>query len=241
MSAYRAVRSPLVQPSFLEKAVSVSERKSCYHNHQRPSPEPAARVEGTYNIVILDTIGLAPRTQDKRIVECNDGYGIDALALECAQVVDVAGEVLGGAGGSEGTRDGEDDDFLVGPFYSSRVLASVGRTEDSEQGGVLGFSVNFRGVGRKDRDGRWRARRRKNEHTFAGIVVNGHTTSSDVAALGGVWDVAELHTAWDAISDFEFSHFACCFELIALLKRNCMRLSCWLFGFEKEENTVGDM
>lgn len=46
-------------------------------------------------------------------------------------------------------------------------------------------------------------------HTFAGIVVDWDTARSDIAVLGGVWDVGEGYTAWDGISDFEFSHIAC--------------------------------
>jgi len=68
-------------------------------------------------------------------------------------------------------------------------------------------------------------RREKSGYTFAGIIVNWDSTSSDIAGLIGVWDVAELHTAWDAISDFEFSHCACWFGLIVLLQRSYMQLS----------------
>jgi hypothetical protein len=43
-------------------------------------------------------------------------------------------------------------------------------------------------------------------YTFAGIVVDWDTARSDIAVLGGVWDVGEGYTAWDGISDLEFSH-----------------------------------
>jgi len=105
--------------------VSVSERKSYCHSHQPSSPEMGG---GTHNIIILDTIRLAPRTHDKRIVVGNDGHGINALAFDCAQIVDVAGEMLRGAAGGESAWDGKYDDFLVGPFCSSCVLVSVKET-----------------------------------------------------------------------------------------------------------------
>ena len=72
-----------------------------------------------YNIITLDSIRLAPRTHNPRIVERNDGYDINSLALDRGQVVDVAGEVLGGAARCEGAWDGEENDLLVGPFCCS--------------------------------------------------------------------------------------------------------------------------
>ena len=70
----------------------------------------------TYNIIILNPIRLSPRTHDPRIVERDGCHDINALALQCSEVLDVAGEMLCGAAGGEGAGDGEDDDFLVGPF-----------------------------------------------------------------------------------------------------------------------------
>jgi hypothetical protein len=72
-----------------------------------------------YNIVILNSIRFAPRTHHKRIIVSDDGNDIDTLGFDGGQVLDVAGEMLDGAAGGEGTWDGEEDDFLVGPFYGS--------------------------------------------------------------------------------------------------------------------------
>jgi hypothetical protein len=76
----------------------------------------------TYDIIALNVIRLSPCAHDPRIVECNDGHDIDALALQLAEVLDVAGEMSGGAAGGECAGDGEEDDFFVGPFC---VLGTV--------------------------------------------------------------------------------------------------------------------
>lgn len=75
----------------------------------------------THNIIILNPVRLAPRTHDPGIVERNDGHDVDALGLKRRQVLDVAGEMLCAAAGGEGAGDGEEDDFLVGPFGGSVV------------------------------------------------------------------------------------------------------------------------
>jgi len=56
----------------------------------------------THNIIILDSIGLAPRIHDPRIVKSNHSDDIYAFRLNSLEVVNVAGEVAGGAAGSEG-------------------------------------------------------------------------------------------------------------------------------------------
>lgn len=56
----------------------------------------------TYNIVILDAIGLTPRVHHPRIIERDHRDNIHALGLDGLQVLNVAGEVAGGAAGSEG-------------------------------------------------------------------------------------------------------------------------------------------
>jgi hypothetical protein len=79
----------------------------------------------TYDIIVLNSIRLPPCTHNPRIIERNDRYDINAFGLDRREVFDVAWEVLGGAAGGEGARDGEEDDFLVGPFCRCS-LESVG-------------------------------------------------------------------------------------------------------------------
>jgi len=83
----------------------------------------------TNNIIILNTIRLAPRTHHKRIVIRNHSDDINALGFDGGQVLDVAGEMLDGAAGCEGAGDGEEDDFLVGPFCGCQLEGGVGANE----------------------------------------------------------------------------------------------------------------
>lgn len=73
-------------------------------------------VGGAYDVVVLDAVGLSPGAHDERVVVSEASDDIDACGLQGGQVLDEAGEVLGGAAGGEGTGDGEDDDFLAGEF-----------------------------------------------------------------------------------------------------------------------------
>lgn len=70
----------------------------------------------TYDIITLNSIRFSPRAHDPRIIERNDSHDVDALALQRGEVLDVAWEMVGGAAGGESARDGEEDDFFVGPF-----------------------------------------------------------------------------------------------------------------------------
>lgn len=72
--------------------------------------------EKAYNGIILDAVSLSPRAHDPGVVEGDHGDDVDAFALERGLVLDVAGEVLSAAAGGEGAGDGEEDDFLIGPF-----------------------------------------------------------------------------------------------------------------------------
>ena len=74
----------------------------------------------TYDIVILDVIGLTPRAHDPGIVESNAGNDIDALSLQCRQILNEARKMLGGAAGGECAGNGENDDFLISPLYRDR-------------------------------------------------------------------------------------------------------------------------
>jgi hypothetical protein len=56
----------------------------------------------THDIVILDAIGLTPRAHHPRIIERDHRDNIHALGLDGLEVLNIAGEVAGGAAGSEG-------------------------------------------------------------------------------------------------------------------------------------------
>jgi len=120
--------------------------------------ECCAGVGEEENRIILDAVRLSPRAHNPRIIEGDHGDDVDAFALECGFVLDVAGEMLGAAAGGEGAGDGEEDDFFIGPF-------------------------------------------------FAGVVVDGNSTGSDVSGLGSVRDVAEDYAFREAIADLESGHF----------------------------------
>lgn len=66
----------------------------------------------TYNGIVFDVVGLAPRTHDPSVVECNDSNDINALALQCSEVLDVAREMLCRAAGSESTWNREENDLF---------------------------------------------------------------------------------------------------------------------------------
>lgn len=68
----------------------------------------------TYNGIIFDVVGLAPRAHDPSIVECNDSNDINALPLQCSEVVDVAWEMICRAARCESTWDREEYDLLSG-------------------------------------------------------------------------------------------------------------------------------
>lgn len=74
------------------------------------------------DLVALDTVDLAPRVHDPRIVGRNCGDDVDALVLELLGLGNVGWQVVCLAAGSEGTGNGEDDDFLVCPLLASIVL-----------------------------------------------------------------------------------------------------------------------
>ena len=96
--------------------------------HHGPAPRASARrkpprtrergigVAQEQDAVVLDARGLGPGGHDPGVVGGDDGDDVDALCLEVGEGGLVAGEVGDGAGGGEGTGDGEEDDFLVGPF-----------------------------------------------------------------------------------------------------------------------------
>lgn len=67
----------------------------------------------THNVVIRDTVGLAPSRHDKRIVGSKNDDVVDAGLLESLLLLEEGGDVLLGAGGREGARDGDHDNLLI--------------------------------------------------------------------------------------------------------------------------------
>lgn len=56
-----------------------------------------------YNVVAGDTVGLAPGAHDVGVVVGQDGNDVDALGAQLRKLLDVLGDVVGGADGGEGT------------------------------------------------------------------------------------------------------------------------------------------
>lgn len=69
--------------------------------------------EGTHNEFVLDAVGLAPAGHYVGVVESNDDNMVNTLGLESLDIGGVGGDVGAGAGGSEGTGDGDENDLLV--------------------------------------------------------------------------------------------------------------------------------
>jgi hypothetical protein len=116
--------------------------KSAQRSSSLPSL-PAIRIEKTHNIIVLNPIRLAPSAHNPRVVHSHHGHDIHALGLEVAVVLDVAGEVAHAAAGGEGARDGEEDDFLGGPFFGGRV--GLGDAAGGYGGGFGGVGDGSRG------------------------------------------------------------------------------------------------
>ncbi len=74
------------------------------------------RKKKTYDRLILDAVGLAPRRHDECVVGRDEEDAVDALGAELGQVGEVRGDVLFLAGGREGAGDGDEDDLFVGEF-----------------------------------------------------------------------------------------------------------------------------
>jgi len=79
-------------------------------------------VKYTNNIIILDPIGLAPRTHDKGVVERQDGDDVDLLALDLIELLDIARQMADGAARCERPWYGEEDHLLVSPFLGGVVV-----------------------------------------------------------------------------------------------------------------------
>lgn len=74
------------------------------------------------HLIALDTINLAPRIHNPRVIAGNSRHDIYALLTELVGVLDVGREMVCLAAGGEGAGDAEEDDFLVRPFFAGVVL-----------------------------------------------------------------------------------------------------------------------
>ena len=71
--------------------------------------ELGVRVGQEEDVIVLDTVGLAPGTHDVGIIDGNDGDDIDALGLELGKLLNVLGHVSGRADGGKGTWEVQSD------------------------------------------------------------------------------------------------------------------------------------
>lgn len=78
--------------------------------------------EETYNVVVLDAVGLTPGAHDKGIVVGQDGNNVNTLGMDLGELLLVLGDVVGRADGGEGTGEGKEDDLLVGPLLGGVVV-----------------------------------------------------------------------------------------------------------------------
>lgn len=70
--------------------------------------------QDTYDVVVLDTVGLAPGAHDVGIVVGQNGDLVDTLGAELRELLDVLGNVVGGADRGEST--------CIGKAVSMRTL-----------------------------------------------------------------------------------------------------------------------
>jgi len=83
-------------------------------------------------INIRDTVGthdgiphsvhLAPGAHNKGIVESKNRNNVHTLLLQLGQVLDVSGNVVGGASGGKGTGNREKNDLLIRPLLGGIVI-----------------------------------------------------------------------------------------------------------------------
>lgn len=76
---------------------------------------------GTYN-GIPHSVHFAPCTHNKGIIESKDRNNIHPLLLELGEVLDISGDVVGGASGGKGTGNREKDNLLIRPLLGGIVI-----------------------------------------------------------------------------------------------------------------------
>lgn len=83
----------------------------------------------TYNLIVLDTIGLSPSAHHERIIHSNNNNKIHALALKLIQMVDIPWKMANRAAGCEGPWYGEENYLLIG-----ELLAGIVRLRHAARG-----------------------------------------------------------------------------------------------------------
>ena len=101
--AKRPVRPAFAQPRVLAKRASGSVRKSYHRSIVSNGARKIFPKGGSHNIIILNIVRLSPGAHDKRIVGGDDCDNLHTLLLQLRKVLDVAGDMVDGAGGGEGT------------------------------------------------------------------------------------------------------------------------------------------
>lgn len=76
----------------------------------------------TYNIITSHLVRLTPGAHDIGVIISKHGDDVDTLCAQLGKLLNVFGDVTGGADGSEGAREREADDLLVGPFFRGVVV-----------------------------------------------------------------------------------------------------------------------
>ena len=74
------------------------------------------------HLLTLDAVDLAPRIHNPAVVARNRGNDVDALGLELCGLGNVRRQVVRLAARGEGAGHGEEDDFLVSPFFAGVVF-----------------------------------------------------------------------------------------------------------------------
>lgn len=115
--AKRPVRPALAQPRVLAKRASGSVRKSYHRSIVSNGARKIFSRGGTHNIIILNIVRLSPGAHDERIVGGDDCDNLHTLLLQLGKVLDVAGDMVDGAGGGEGTYY---DVLLVGCLFEEK-------------------------------------------------------------------------------------------------------------------------
>jgi hypothetical protein len=101
------------------------------------------------DLIALDAVDLAPSIHNPGVVRRNGSDNIDALVLELLGFRNVRGEVVGLATRGEGAWDGEENYFLVGPFFARIVFlgtaadGGVGVSDGRPSVSVLSVAVHL--------------------------------------------------------------------------------------------------
>lgn len=70
----------------------------------------------------MNAISLCPCTHNKRVIISHSSNDINTLLAQGGEIGNVTWKMRCAAGGGESSGEGEDDDFLVGPFCGFGLL-----------------------------------------------------------------------------------------------------------------------